>query len=49
MEAEHHLPHGSAMRKDQCRPGLGASRRNEQLAVNLQAIFAFEDDLLRRD
>ena len=37
------------MSEDQRRTWLGSSRRDKQLAVNLQAVFALENDLLRRD
>jgi hypothetical protein len=49
MEAKHHLPHGATVSEDQGRPRLASSGRDKQLAVNLQTVFAFEDNLLGRD
>ena len=37
------------MHEDQRRSGLISAHRHKQLAVNLQAIFTFEDDLLRHN
>ena len=49
VKSEHHLPDGAAVAEDQCGTGFGASGGHKQLTVNLEAIFAGEDDLLGQD
>src|SRR5437868_10089359 len=48
MEPEHHLANGSSMHEDQA-GDLAVGMRQKQLAVQREAIFAPEDDLLRSD
>src|SRR3954468_23220390 len=51
MPAEEHLPARATVHEDdggKLRPG-GYARREEELAVNLNTVLRFEDDLLRLD
>src|SRR5215469_2891877 len=49
VKSEHHLPDGAAVAEDQCGTGLRTSGGHKELTVNLQAIFAGEDDRLGQD
>src|SRR5438309_8505184 len=49
MKTEQHLPDGSPVREDKSRAALLLVFWREQLAVNFQAVLAFQYDLLWRD
>ncbi len=49
MKAEHHLTARPAVHEEQRRARRGAPARNEKLAVNRQAVFGGEGDLLGHD
>ena len=49
MKAQHHLADWAAVHEDQRRSGLGPACGDEQLAVDVEAIFTLEHYLLRCD